>query len=131
MMRLNGSVYLGKPAVLDTITGCVEHIKNAEYSKVSSSIGDVPTAVKNETVERLIEFRDKLVREVLTENFVKQEDLEEAITEAKYDPKRCRVGKYQTGAFGLRIKADDEACIKYVFNICIHIIAKRISEIKN
>ena len=72
------------------------------------SIGDIPTEVKQESVERLIEFRDKFVREFLNENFVKQEFIYEKIQEKKYDPKRCRVGKYQMGAFGMKIKADDE-----------------------
>jgi len=128
-MRLNGSVYLAKHKILSVIMECIEQIKNAEYAKVSSSIGDIPTEVKQESVERLIEFRDKFVREVLSENFAKQEFIYEKIQEKKYDPKRCRVGKYQMGAFGMQIKADDEACVKYVFNICIHIIAKRISEL--
>lgn len=128
MIKLNGKVYLSSQEIVCIIDDCINSIKTASYHKISSNIGDIPTRVKILTYDQLLGFRNKFFNEFKKEKYLSIVNISKFFEEAKHDSKKNKVGKYQQGAFGIRLPADDDACARWVFNICVTIIYKRIKE---
>ena len=128
MIKLNGKVYLSIPAIICIIDECIKSIKTASYYEISSNIGDIPTRVKTLAYDQLLGFRNKFLVKFKKEKYLSVVDVQDFVEEAKHDSRRLKVGKYQQGAFGMRLPADEDACARWVFNICITVIYKRIKE---
>ena len=127
-MKLNGKLYYRIPMILCIVDECIESIKTASYYEISSNIGDIRTSVKILVYDLLLGFRTKLMTKFKKVKYTSVEDIKEFCDEEKYDPSKTKVGKYQQGAFGIRLPAEDDACARWVFNICVTIISKRLKE---
>lgn len=127
MIKLNGQIYLSKSQVFCIVDECTESIKNARYYEVSPAIGDIKPDIKTRVVTELNKFRSKLELKFEGDKYIGLSSIYEYVTQQMYDSRKVKVGKYQQGAFGLRLSAEPPAVTRYVFNVCMKVISKNLS----
>jgi hypothetical protein len=127
VIKLNGQIYLDKPQVFCIIDECIDSIKKARYYKISPAIGDITSDIKNQVFSELNKFRAGLEYKCSAEKYIRFSFIHEYITQQTHDPRKVKVGKYQQGAFGIRLNADPDAVVRYVFNVCMKVIATSFS----
>ena len=90
-------------------------------------IGDIPVNVADDVAKKLADFQDTFSIHFNTEDYLKAELASEYANQKMYDPKKENVAKYRSGAYGVRIKASDDEIVRYVFNVCLKVLAKEFS----
>ena len=112
----------------DEIFGVIEtyviSLELARYYEVSPAIGDIPSNVADLVAKQLADFQDVFSIHFDKEKYLKAELAIEYAKRKMYDTKKYKVGKYQQGAFGIRVQASDDAIVKYVFNVCMSVCAR-------
>lgn len=123
MIKLNGKIYLSRDEIFYAIEQRVISMEMAQYHEISPAIGDIPPEIADSVAKKLADFqqifldhfkKEKYLKAILAVDFAKQK---------MFDPKTTKVGKYQSGAFGMRIGASDDAVMRYVFNVCMEVCA--------
>lgn len=129
MIKLNGKPYLTKEEIFSVIEKHTLSIEMASYHEVSPAIGDIPVEAADLVVQQLIEFKDAFSVHFNKEKYIKVELAVEYARRKKHDPKKLRVGTYKTGAFGIRVRADDKEASRYVFNVCMEVFSREFKEL--
>ena len=91
---------------------------------MSPAIGDIPSNVADSVAKQLADFQDVFSIHFDKEKYLRSSLAIEYAKRKMYDTKKHKVGKHQQSAFGLRTKANDEAIVKYVFNVCMTVCAR-------
>ena len=95
----------------------------AQYHEISPAIGDIQPEVGDNVAKKLAEFQQIFLDRFKKEKYLKAELAVDFAKKKMFDSKTTKVGKYQSGEFGMRIGATDEAVMRYVFNVCMEVCA--------
>lgn len=131
MIKLNGKPYLTKDEIFSIIEKHTLSIEMASYHEVSPAIGDIPVEAADMVVTQLLEFKDAFSIRFSKEKYIKVELATEYTKRKKHDPGTLKVGTYKTGAFGIRVRADDDEASRYVFNVCMEVFSREFRELGN
>ena len=123
MIKLNGKTYLNKDEIFYAIEKHVISMEMAHYHDISSAIGDIQPEIADNVAKKLADFQTIFLDHFKKEKYLKAELAVEFAKQKMFDPKTIKVGKYQSGAFGMRINAKDDAVVRYVFNVCMEVCA--------
>jgi len=123
MIKLNGKTYLSRDEIFYAIEQRVISMEMAQYHEISSAIGDIRPEIADSVAKKLADFQQIFLDHFKKEKYLKAELAVEFAKRKMFDPQTAKVGKYQSGAFGMRIGATDDAVMRYVFNVCMEVCA--------
>lgn len=123
MIKLNGKTYLNKDEIFYAIEQHVISMEMAHYHEISPAIGDIQPDIADNVAKKLADFQQIFLDHFKKEKYLKAELAVDFAKQKMFDPKTTKVGKYQSGAFGMRINAKDDAVVRYVFNVCMEVCA--------
>ena len=129
-MKLNGKTYFKKDSILHAIEELIIKLETGEYYRISEKIKDIKVENAENVAVKLSQFQDMFRSYFKHENYCNEETAKEMAEESMYDPKKEKVSLYSSGAYGIRMRADDDAVEKYVFNVCIRIFIVKLREFK-
>ena len=123
MIKLNGKTYLNKDEIFYAIEQHVISMEMAHYHEISPAIGDIQPEIADNVAKKLADFQQIFLDHFKKEKYLKAELAVDFAKQKMFDPKTTKVGKYQSGAFGMRINAKDDVVVRYVFNVCMEVCA--------
>ena len=123
MIKLNGKTYLSRDEIFYAIEQHVISMEMAHYHEISPAIGDIQPEIADNVAKKLGDFQQIFLDHFKKEKYLKAELAVDFAKQKMFDPKTTKVGKYQSGAFGMRITAKDDAVVRYVFNVCMEVCA--------
>jgi hypothetical protein len=125
-MKLNGKIYIKEEHIINILEDIVILLELGNYYEISKSIKDIKPENADNVAEKLAQFQDTFRVMFRNENYCKLDDIMEVIDENSYDPKKESVKLYTQGAYGIKIRADEESTERYVFNVCLYIFKMKI-----
>ena len=123
MIKLNGKIYLSRDEIFYAIEQHVISMEMAHYHEISPAIGDIKPEIADSVAKKLADFQQIFLDHFKQEKYLKAELAVDFAKQKMFDPKTTKVGKYKSGAFGMRISANDDEVIRYVFNVCMEVCA--------
>ena len=123
MIKLNGKTYLNKDEIFYAIEQHVISMEMAHYHEISPAIGDIQPEIADNVAKKLADFQQIFLDHFEKEKYLKAELAVDFAKKKMFDPKTTKVGKYKSGAFGMRISANDDEVVRYVFNVCMEVCA--------
>jgi hypothetical protein len=123
VIKLNGKPYLTRDEIFYAIEQHVISMEMAHYHEISPAIGDIQPEIADNVAIKLADFQNIFLDHFKKEKYLKAELAIDFAKEKMFDPKSMKVGKFQSAAFGMRINADPDAVIRYVFNVCMEVCA--------
>lgn len=131
MIKLNGKPYLTKDEIFYIIEKHIISIEMAQYHEVSADIGDITNEVADSVAIQLAQVQDTFGIHFDKESYLKAELAIEYVARKKYNPEKHQVARYKSGAYGIRIDVETPAIIRFVFNVCMDVLALEFEGLEN
>jgi len=130
-MKLNGKAYIKEEQVINILEDIVILLELGSYHEISKSIKDIKPENADNVAVKIAQLQDMFRVMFKKENYCKLDVIIETIDENSYDPNKESVKLFTQGAYGIRIRADEDSIERYIFNVCLQILKSKLKEKNN